>query len=174
MKAIQTIPVLVVLGAIALGQPNSKSAEQRFFNIEDAVQRPAVLSNAELAALAADDLVGKERNHASAGSNLTQEGLAASVFHLCGTSERDVVVVGFGAQYVGANVGPFWIIRDLPSGPIVVLGETSLGLTIEAKRSNKCLNIEAVAATAVQSTTTEFHFNGTKYAEYKSKSVPLN
>jgi hypothetical protein len=94
---------------------------------------------------------------------LTQEGLEAAEVHLCGSGERDLVVIGYGSQFAGANVGPFWIIRDLKTGPIIVLGEISLGLTIDTKRSNKCLNVEAIAATAAEATTTEFRFNGEKY-----------
>ena len=82
-------------------------------------------------------------------------------------------MIGDGAQFAGANVGPFWIIRDLPTGPQIVLQSGMLGLTIEASRSNKCLNVEAFTATAVEGTTTEFRFNGQKYVVYKQKTAKL-
>lgn len=175
MKATRIVVILVALGIAASAQPNS-AVEQRFFNLEDAVQHPEELSNAELAALANDDLMLKELGAAPTGSKLsplTQEGLEATVVHLCGPAERDLIVIGDGAPYAGANVGPFWIIRDLPAGPVVVLGELSLGLTIETKRSNKCLNVTAFAATATDGTTTDYSFNGSKYIVSRQKSAKL-
>ena len=140
MKIVRNVLVLTALCVVASAQPNSKSTgEQRFFNLEDSVQNRVELSAAELAALAKDDLMRTELDHDPPVPALTQEGLEATVVHLCGSSERDLVVIGNGAPFIGANVGPFWIIRDLPAGPVVVLGETSLSLAIETKRSNKCL-----------------------------------
>ena len=174
MKATQLIFILAALGLTASAQSNSKSTvEQRFFNLEDAVQLPEELSDAELAALANDDLMRKELGAAPSGSKLTQEGLEAAVVHLCGSSERDLVVIGDGAPFVGANVGPFWIIRDLPAGPVVVLGEISLSLTIETKRSNKCLNVVAFAATTADGATTDYSFNGNRYIASRQKSAKL-
>jgi len=177
MKATHIIFILAAVGVGASAQPNSNSAaDQRFFNLVDAVQTSATLSDAELAALANDDLTRKELGPAPAGSkptSLTQDGLEATVVHLCGSGERDVVVIGDGAPFVGANIGPFWIIRDLPAGPVVVLGELSLSLTIETKRSNKCLNVEAFAATATDGTTTDYSFDGTRYIASKQKTAKL-
>jgi hypothetical protein len=177
MKVTRIIFILAALVVAASAQPNSQSAaEQRFFNLEDAVQISAMLSDTELAALANDDLMRKELAPAPSGSKptpLTQDGLAATVVHLCGSGERDLVVIGDGAPYVGANIGPFWIIRDLPAGPVVVLGETSLSLTVETKRSNKCLNVETCAATAADGTTTDYSFNGTRYIVSKQKTAKL-
>jgi len=177
MRATQLIFILAAFALIASAQPNSKSpVEQRFFNLEDAVQRPEELSDAELAALANDDLMRKELGPAPSGSKLTpltQDGLEAAAVHLCGSSERDLVVIGDGAPFVGANVGPFWIIRDLPAGPVVVLGELSLSLTIETKRSNKCLNVVAFAATTANGATTDYGFNGNRYIASRQKSAKL-
>jgi hypothetical protein len=174
MKTIRNLLVLTALCVAASAQSNSNSAaEQRYFNLEDSVQNRVDLADAELASLANDDLIRKELNQDPPIPKLTQDGLEATVVHLCGSGERDLVVIGDGEAYAGANVGPFWIIRDLPAGPIVVLSEISLGLTIETKRSNKCLNVQAIAATAVESTTTDFSFNGEKYVVTRQKSQKL-
>jgi len=173
MKATRTIFILAALGIAASAQSNSPSAaEQRFFNLEDAVQHSVELSDAELAALANDDLMRKLRPDPSM-PKLTQDGIEATVVHLCGSGERDLIAIGNGGGLEGANVGPFWIIRDLPAGPVVVFSEPSLGLTIDTKRSNKCLNVESTTATAVEITTTEFHFNGDRYIVSKQKSARL-
>jgi hypothetical protein len=174
MKAIRNVLVVVALCAFAPAQSHSNpAAEQRNFNLEDAVQKRVDLSDAELAALAQDDLMSQEMKNDPPIVTLTNEGLAATVVHLCGSAERDLVVVGDGAPFIGANVGPFWIIRDLPAGPAVVLSEITLGLTIQSSRSNRCLNVEAFAATAVEGTTTDFRFNGQKYVVYKQKTAKL-
>ena len=171
MKVIRTFLVLAALGITASAQLKP-AVEQRFFNIEDAVKQRAELSDAELSVLASDDLMRSQLHLDGPIPKLTQEGLEAAEVHLCGSGERDLVVIGYGSQFAGANVGPFWIIRDLKTGPIVVLSEISLGLTIDTKRSNKCLNVQAIAATAAEATTTEFRFNGTKYVESKQASAP--
>jgi hypothetical protein len=170
MTAIQGILVLAVLGISAPAQPKSEAAaEQRFFNIEDAVQHRVELSDAELSVLANDDLMRTELHQDPAMPKPTQDGLEAGEVHLCRSGERDLVVIGYGAQFVGANVGPFWIIRDLKTGPVVVLSEITLGLVIETKRSNKCFNVEAIAATAAEPATKEFRFSGEKYIVYQPK-----
>jgi hypothetical protein len=166
MKVTRTFLVFAALGVAGSAQPKSTAAGgQRFFNIEDAVQHRADLSDAELSVLASDDLMRSQLHLDGSIPKLTQDGLEAAEVHLCGSSERDLVVIGYGSQFAGANVGPFWIIRDLKTGPIVVLSEISLGLTIDTKRSNKCLNIEAIAATAAEAT--EFRFNGQNYIASK-------
>jgi hypothetical protein len=172
MKVIRNVLLLTALCVYASAQSNSKSpAEQRFFNLEDAVLHQVDLSAAELSALAADAYFKGASQ--SPSTKLTQDGLEAAAVHLCGSSERDLVVIGDGAQYAGANGGPFWIIRDLPTGPQIVLQSGMLGLTIEASRSNKCLNVESFTATADEGTTTDFRFNGQKYVVYNQKTAKL-
>jgi hypothetical protein len=156
----------ICVTASAQSKPQA-AAEQRFFNIEDAIQHRVELSDTELSLLAHDDLM-RAQLHQEA--RIAQDGLEAAEVHLCGASERDLVIIGDGPQFSGANVGPFWIIRDLASGPMVVLSEVSLGLTIDTKRSNKCYNVEAIASTATQVTTTEFHFNGEEYTIFRQNS----
>jgi hypothetical protein len=173
MKTIWNALALAAVCVVASAQQNSNpAAEQRYFNLEDAVQNQVDLSDAELTALAADAYFKNASQ--SPTTKLTQDGLEATVVHLCGAAERDLVVVGYGSQFAGANVGPFWVIRDLTAGPAVVLSETSLGLTIQTRRSNKCLNVQAFSATAVEGTTTDFSFNGQKYVITGQKSQKLS
>jgi hypothetical protein len=172
MKRIPNALILASICVVAAAQTKSgPAAEQRYFNLEDAVLNQVDLSDAELTALNADAYFKGISQGPS--TKLTQDGLEVTAVHLCGSSERDLIVIGDGAQYAGANVGPFWIIRDLPTGPQIVLQSGMLGLTIEASRSNKCLNVEAFTATAVEGTTTEFRFNGQKYVVYKQKTAKL-
>lgn len=173
MKVARTIVVFATCSLAALAQPKAKTpAQPRYFNLVNAVQGPVELSDAELAVLANDDLMRKF-SPASAGSKLTQEGLEATVVPLCGADERDLIVIGNGGSYATTYTGPFWIIRDLPAGPKIVLAESSLSLSLDTKRSNKCLNVEAFAVTATEGITTEYKFNGQQYAVSKQTSVKL-
>lgn len=173
MKVARTIMVLAACSLAALAQSKSKTpGEDRYFNLVNIVQRPVGLSDVELAALANDDLMRKFSPDAP-GAKLTQEGLEATVVPLCGADERDLIVIGNGGSYATTYTGPFWIIRDLPAGPKIVLGESSLSLSLDTKRSNKCLNINGFAVTATEGITTEYKFNGQQYAVSKQTSVKL-
>jgi len=173
MKVAQTLVILAALGVAAVAQSNSKPAsEQRYFNLVDAVQHSEQLSDAELTALASDDLM-RTKFGAASGSKLAQEGLEAAAVHLCGADERDLIVIGNGGSYATTYAGPFWILRDLPAGPVVALSETSLSLSTDPKRSNKCMNLETFAVTATDGITTDYKFDGQKYVQSKQKSVKL-
>jgi hypothetical protein len=106
-------------------------------------------------------------------AKLSREGLEAAVVHLGAPQERDLIVVGSGRPFIGANVGPFWVIRDLPTGPQVVLSMITLALTLQDTRSHRLRDIEAFAATAVEGTTTNFRFDGGKYIMYRQSSKEL-
>ena len=174
MKSARIIIIFAAVGAAALAQSNSKPAvEQRYYNLVDAVQHSEQLSDAELAALASDELMRTKFSAALAGGKLTQEGLEAAALHLCGADERDLIVIGNGGSYATTYAGPFWILRDLAAGPVVVLSETSLSLSTDPKRSNKCMNLETFAVTATDGITTDYKFDGQKYVQSKQQSVKL-
>jgi len=71
MKASHTTILLAALGAVALAQ--KPAAEQRYFNLVNAVQHSEQLTDAELAALANDELMRTKLG--AAGTKLTREGL---------------------------------------------------------------------------------------------------
>ena len=173
MKVARITFILAAYSLAVLAQPKSKTpAGQRYFNLVNAVQGPVDLSDAELAALA-NDVLMRKINPGSVGSKLTQEGLKAAVVPLCGAEERDLIVVGNGGSFATTYSGPFWIIRELAAGPMVVLSESSLSLSIDTKRSNKCLNVDAFAVTATEGITTEYKFNGQQYVQSKQSSAKL-
>lgn len=178
---IRSAYVVLALATLSTAVPAQSKpqtvTEQRTFNLgadDPVVNHPVQLSDAELAALADDETMHKELDHRDPPiPHLTREGLEAAVIHLNGPNERDLVVVGFGAPFIGANIGPFWVIRDLPAGPQVVFSTIALAITIQKTRYEGLRNIEAFAATATEGTTVNFRFNGRKYVEYKLKSGPL-
>jgi hypothetical protein len=148
-----------------------RTAEQTSFGLGDlgpVIQHPVQISDPELAALAEDDVMLRELDREPPIGKLTREGLEAGVVHLHGPHERDLIVVGSGAPFIGANVGPFWIVRDLPDGPQVVFSTIALGISIQSTWFNQYRTIEASAATAVEVTTVRFRFDGKKYVVYKT------
>jgi hypothetical protein len=171
----------LVIAAMVCGfcsaQPKpERTAEQRAFGLGmdgPVVQHPVALSNEELSALASDELMKRELDRDPPIPKLTREGLEAGVIHLGLPGERDLVVVGSGALFAGANIGPFWIIRDLPSGPVIVLHVTTLSLSVLNSRTKGLRDIELFAATAIEGTTTALQFDGTRYALFKQRSGPL-
>jgi hypothetical protein len=168
--------VLLTCVALSAQSKSAHSREQSVFGLGDdrpVVQHSVALSDAELDVLAKDGLMKREMDQDPPITKLTGEGIEAAVIHLGSARERDLIVVGSGRPFVGANVGPFWIIRDLPKGPRVVFGFTTLGLTIQSTHSHGLRNIEAFGATAVEGTTTILHFNGIRYVVYSQKTKPL-
>jgi hypothetical protein len=178
MKTLANVLLLTALciSATAQSKPHH-TTEQHSFSLgmdsEPVVQHPVAISDAELAVLANDEMMRKELDQDPPIPKLTREGLEAAVVHLHGPNERDLVVVGSGAPFIGANVGPFWVIRDLPTGPQVVLSTITLGLSIQKTSSQGFRDIEASAATAVEGSTTSFRFNGKKYGMSQQQSYPL-
>jgi len=174
-------PVIALVAAICCGiayaQHNSgKATEQQAFNLGldgPVVEHPIVLSDDELAALANDELMKRELDQDPPIPKLTREGLEAGVVHLGPPNERDLIVVGSGGPFIGANIGPFWIIRDLASGPVVVLHASTLSLSLRRSHTRGLRDIELFAATAVEGTTTVLHFDGKEYAVSKQWSEEL-
>jgi hypothetical protein len=103
---------------------------------------------------------------------------AASVIHLDGQDELDLIVQPNLPKIVahevplddaagcllGANVGPFWVIRKNPSGRYGLLLETyALGLTVLDSRTNFYRDIQTVASTATTSTTITYKMAVAQY-----------
>ncbi len=167
---------LSLLSPCAAQSRTRHRADQTSFglgNDDPIVKHPVSLSAAEIAALSRDDLMRQELDQNPPILRVTGEGLEASVIHLHGSRERDLVVIGAGEPFIGANVGPFWIIRDLPTGPKVVFRAITLQLNILKTSSHGLRDVEAVAATAVTDTQTQFRFNGTQYVIRISRTRPI-
>jgi hypothetical protein len=178
MKRITSISfVLIVCSAAVCAQSRLQPAvEQHVFNLGvdgPVVQHPVRLSDSELSALANDETMKQVLDQDPPITEVMREGLESAVVHLHSSQERDVLVVGSGDPFHGANICPFWVIRDLPTGPQVVFSTIALQVTIQRTSFNGLRNIEAFAATAIEGTTANFRFNGTKYVKCREKSAPL-
>jgi hypothetical protein len=176
MRFVLAFAVLLTIPAPAQTQTHlSQRPEQTTFGLGDldpVVRHPVPLTPAELAALTKDELMQQEMDQDPPIRALTGEGLEASVVHLFNRRERDLVIIGSGLPFIGADIGPFWIVRDLPEGPIVVLHALTLSLEVLGSRTHSIRDISASSANASTNTTTVFHFNGTKYVVVRTRTRP--
>ena len=79
MKIIPNALIMASICVVAAAQTKSGPvAEQRYFNLEDAVLNQVDLSEAELAVLAADDVLQRESQ--SPSTKLTQDGWRSQPF----------------------------------------------------------------------------------------------
>jgi hypothetical protein len=101
-----------------------------------------------------------------------QDWFSASVIHLAGTKEQDLIVQA-RRPLSGANVDTFWVIRRTPDGPVVVLTAQAHDLQVMKTRWKGFRNIELFSTTAVECSTVQLRFSGSKYEEYSSKSGPI-
>jgi len=112
---------------------------------------------------------------------------AASEIHLDGLEEVDLIVqpnlpkivahdvpLGEGAGcLLGANVGPFWVIRRNASGRYGLLLETyALGLVVLDSRANFYRDIQTVASTATTRTTVLYKMAVAQYQIAEKKTEP--
>jgi hypothetical protein len=141
--------IVFVLSLTASGQVHSERLhEQSAFGLGaegPVVQHPVSISTAELVALSQDDMMRHELERDPSIQEVTGEGLEAAVIHLGRDKERDLLIVGSGSPFAGANVGPFWIIRDLPAGPRVIFRAIALQLMIDKTTSKGLRDVEAPA-----------------------------
>jgi len=168
-----SIAALSLFTCIAPGQPEKiDSTEQRSFGLgglEDRVVRnPVQLSEADVEALSKDKLMQEELQQ-NPPVTLSRKGLETAVVHLHGPHERDLVVIGSGAPYIGANIGPFWIVRELPGGPKVVFSVTALEISIRSTKHNGMDDVECFASTGRRGLDGSFRFNGQRYSLVRSR-----
>lgn len=114
---------------------------------------------------------------------------AASEIHLAGPEEVDLVVqpnlpkmaaheippdsAEAAGCLLGANVGPFWVIRKNPSGRYSLLLATSvLSLEVLDSKANFYRDIQTVACTAVTCTTVLYKMSVAQYQIAEKKTEP--
>ena len=100
----------------------------------------------------------------------------ASVIHLAGSTEQDVVVMG-NCPVCGANEAPFWVFRPVGTGYGPVFFGNGLALSVSKHRSNGYLDLETSLLVMQKPWTGVWHFNGSKYLlvpEKKRRSTTSN
>ncbi len=144
--------------------------EQTQFSAEDeAVKRPVAIPDDVMGLLAQDPYVHRRMLHED--SPLKQppaSWYSASVTHLAGPDEKDLVVEAEG-ELAGANVTNFWIFRQLPGGAQLVLNGPAHDLTIMRSRWNGLREIELESATATKFHRVVLRFDGARYTAFSDK-----
>jgi hypothetical protein len=145
-------------------------AEQTHFSAEDeTVKRPATIPPEVLAQLAQDPPVRKVmRGSDPLLKQPPATWFSASVVHLAGPDEKDLVVEAEG-ELAGANVTNFWIFRQLSGGAQLVLNGPAHDLTIMRSRWNGLLEIELDPATATKFHRVGLRFDGAHYTVFSDK-----
>ena len=178
MKRIPPIlGLLVMCSGIALGQDASSSRpEQLSFEIghrRPVVKHPVPLSDADLAVLIKATPSQQDVSRLMADKpaltpsipKLAREGLEAALEHLNGPAERDLVIIGSGRRYTKMDIAPFWVIRERPDGPILVLAVWTHEFRILETKHRGMADVGAWRNTGMGTSVTSFDFNGFKYLE---------
>jgi hypothetical protein len=86
----------------------------------------------------------------------------ATTAHIAQSDEVDWVVEG-QAPLTGADCNWFWIVRDEPAGPRVVLFYNGYTLRIHAHRTNGLSDVSAVWESPNERSTSEYRYDGMGY-----------
>lgn len=174
---------------------NDAPAEQTSFAVDwppDGVfiKKPVEIPSGALDVIAdslARGTVNCLKHHNISPERLPLSWFAGSEIHLDGPEEVDLIVqpnlpkiaahevpLGEGAGcLLGANIGPFWVIRKNSSGRYSLLLATyALGLKILDSRANYYRDIEAVAATANTTGTTVYKMAVAQYQVAAARTEP--
>ena len=171
--------------AILVPAQNTKSREQSHFNSEQgdvgSVARPVSLPKGALDVLRRDQRVLHcARNQNISADQIPVKWFTASEIHLDGPVETDFVVLPrfdldlkpSNVCLMGANIGPFWVLAEMPKGYKLLLATSTLGLIVLDSRTKGYRDIKSVSESDVV-TTVIFKFDGQKYRVYRSSQKPI-
>jgi hypothetical protein len=162
------VGLLLAGSVMASAQPKQPlHPEQTHFTAEDAaVKLPVTIPPEVMAQLARDSLVRNEMENADPPQKQPPASwFSASVVHLAGQGEKDLVVQAVG-QLAGANVDVFWVFRMLPGGPQLVLNGPAHDLIVRRTRWKGLRVIELDSMTAIKLNTIVLRFDGARYAVF--------
>jgi hypothetical protein len=194
-RMLESFLLLAALAACTGGQTPKKEngPEQTVFGADPPpgqfMQRPIQVPPAALQVLR--DSLGRGANNCLTHNGVTADDIPASWFvaseiHLDGPEEVDLIVqpnlpkIGtdelphheaFGCV-LGANVGPFWVLRNISGRYGLLLATYALSLEVLDSRSNFYRDIQATAATAATHTTVLYKMSVAQYlfAEKKAEA----
>jgi hypothetical protein len=165
------VAYLSVGSVMALGQTKrSLPSEQTHFSAEDeAVKRPTAIPADVMAQLTQDSYVRQAMENGDPPLKQPPASwFSASVVHLGGADEKDLVVMAEG-ELRGANVVNYWVFRLLPGGAQLVLNGPAHDLMVLKSRWNGLCKIELESATAIKLHTVILRFDGNRYAIFSDK-----
>ena len=146
-------------------------AEQTEFSAEDeGMKRPVLIPEDVLAILRTDDAVRKTMENADPPlEKLPPSWFSASVVHLAGPEEEDLIVRGEG-EMQGGNVVLFWVFRPTPHGYVLALTAPAHDLEVKRKRWRGVREIEMSGETAVMFTAVQFRWDGKRFVKFRERS----
>ncbi len=171
--------VLLIAALFTLGSRSAHlsvaqrvSHEQSSFNMEDAVvDHPAQIPKSALRVLVEDRHVAQQlRIHNLSPDQIPSSWFQTAEVHLDGGNEKDFVVIGKG-DLLGANVTPFWVIRNSDKGTQLVLAVPAHELRILKSRSRGFKDIWVGAVISGDLSTITYHFDGEKYQVFQRGSA---
>ena len=164
--------VLLSVGSINLFAQTKPAlpAEQTHFSAEDAAANHPVTIPAEVfAQLERHSHVRAAMENADPPlKQASAKWFSASVVHLAGSDEKDIVVRAKD-RLAGANVDMFWVFRLLPRGPQLVLNGPAHDLIVRRTRWKGLREIELDSMTATKLNTNVLRFDGVRYAVFSEK-----
>lgn len=174
--ALALVALVSPLGVAARQKDRPCPAEQMNFSAEDTkVDCPIAIPDGIMAALAADAHVLRVLDGEGLPvDRLPRSWFSASVAHLDGRAEQDIIVVATG-RLSGANVTTFWVFRPTSSGYKLVLMVAEHDLWVLKKRWKGYRIIAAASMTAVQIQELQFRFQDGQYKLFKDTGwKPIN
>ncbi len=165
LAIVALIGLMVWNAAICPGQRSHRGAEQRVFGAEDETfERPFILPETILDILSRapeipDTIDDKETPRPK---QVPSSWFFASVVHLAGPDQKDVVVMG-RCPVCGANVVPFWVFRPTANGYEQVMFGGGLSLSVGKHRTHGYLDIETSLVSMQKPWTGSWRFDGQKY-----------
>jgi hypothetical protein len=146
--------------------------EQTVFQLEVEMERPVPLPEQALRILSREKRIAICMEH----DNISPKQVPASWFvasqiHLDGASKADLVVQARQERdpqldnrcLFGANIGPFWVLRNSDRGYELVLQTDALGIDILSSRTKDYCDIRGIRVTAGKTISVVFRFDGAVY-----------
>ena len=157
------------IALLALVSAFGATPEQLHFSAEDEqVERPISIPKGVAAILRSDEDVRETREDepTSATGQIPPSWFSASVVHLDGVDEKDIVVMATGALR-GANITTFWVFRPTNRGYELTFKAYEHDLIITNKHWKGYRVIETDSMTAVLIRTAWYRLEGGQYKVFK-------
>ena len=172
MKSLLLITAVVLLSAAAVFCQRPSKAEQTSFSAEEEIQSPSKIPASVLAALQRDgDVLRCLSEHPL--QQAPESWFSASVIVLTTQPRTGLVVKPENGCLFGANIVPFWIFEQTPSGYRLDLKVHALAVEILDSRTNDHCDIQTDKASATTAYSALYKFKNGSYQVSRSSSKPI-
>jgi hypothetical protein len=154
--------------------PNNQGlpeGQQRKFHMEEEVQNPVEIPESIIELLLRVESIDSQS--CSGSSEKLRECLVASRAHLGSEKFGAVFIIMGRGKLRGANVTPFWVIKDGQEGPEILLRTTALEIGIKGTGTGRVADVYSISATANHIDTTLYRYREGTYQAIQTKSEPI-